>query len=139
MRARPATFFAALFLLCSACNKKSNTSAPDQWGEQTLTGQVTSGDGSFDGLAGYQFTTQFTDGTRYRTLTSKGAVESEGRVRYQKLGADTALLTLTPTSGASLGMELEVKLQFVSPKDGTFEGHLKSGGSGSESGLFNLK
>jgi hypothetical protein len=126
-------------MLALACNKKSASLAPDSLAGKILSGKITSGHGAFEGQAGYTFTTEFKDDSHYSTTAASGAVESTGSMRYRKSGPDTGVLTLTPSSSPRLGQELEITLKFVSTKDGTFEGHLKQGGSGDESGLFYLK
>ncbi len=122
-----------VFVLVGAC-QKDNNAAPASLAGKTLRGTVTSGSGSFAGLEGYQFTTQFSSKSQFETKNSTGALESAGQYDLRK-----NRLILQSNTGLHAQESLEVILKFTDSKSGVYEVHSLSGAPGEQTGIFTLQ
>ena len=106
---------------------------------KTLIGTITSSDGVFYGLEGYQFITKFT-ATGFVTQNSKGIIESRGYYVY-----DENKIVLHSIYGIHPGENLEIKLKFIEKNNGIYEAchlsaiHHTSTIYGKQGGIFNLR
>jgi hypothetical protein len=112
--------------------------APDKIENLVLAGIVTSGSGLFSDLENYQFTTHFDVNNNFQSKTKSGSIESKGTYIYKKSDSNVGTLILRPRS-AIPSDSLRITLKFTGKNTGVYEGHLLSGGSGEQTGLFDLK
>lgn len=115
-----------------SCSKYENGSVNLLTGK-VLSGTVTSANGIFSGLEGYQFTTKFS-ATNFETQNASGLTESRGHYDCVK-----NRIILKSIDGIHPGEDLEVNLKFIEKNSGTYEAHYLSGTVGKQKGMFNLR
>ena len=119
--------------LCLSCSK-TDSNVPVSLQGKILRGTVTSASGVFAGLEGYQFNTLFSQGSRFETKNSRGALESAGQYDLKK-----NRLILQSDAGLHPSETLEVVLKFTDNKSGTYEAHPLSDVSSEQTGIFSLQ
>ena len=106
---------------------------------RVLTGTITSSNGIFNNLEGYQFITKFT-ATSFVTQNSSGKTESCGNYTYK----DDKII-LHSTHGMHVDENLEIKLKFLENNNGVYEARYIPTSNyvlqmaGIQHGIFNLK
>lgn len=128
--------FISLLSIGSTCNQKVANETPDLVTKSTLKGKITSGTGVFSTLSNYEFITEFISASHFITKNSDNQLESQGSYTYNKFSDNSAKLILTT---ADETQQLQIVLKFTSTNEGVYEAYLLKGGSGAQTGVFELK
>ncbi len=119
----------ALILVLSAC-QRPDLGASTSLAGKTLKGTATSATGTFAGMEGYQFITNFSHNT-FETKNASGALESAGLYNF-----NAERLILQSTGGLHPQKTIEIKLKFTDHQSGTYE---INGPTGQQTGIFSIQ